>query len=157
MSLVGLIAIVLVPGAATVQADSNQVTISVHAVRLLNEGHGGKRFDPELADVRSALIGLDYDTFRKIKIIRGTIPYGSESKFNLDGQYSLHITPLDKGADGRIRVKIRLDMAPKKTGGKPTKVLSTEQRMPPGKQTKFGVGGAHLDQGELVVVLSLGE
>ena len=157
MSLVGLIAIVLVQGAAPVQADSNQVTISVHAVRLLNEGHGGKRFDRELAGVRDTLIGLDYDTFRKIKIIRGTIPYGSQSKFKIDGQYSLLITPLDKGADGRIRVKIRLEMAPKKAGGKPIKVLSTEQRMPPGKQTKFGVGGARHEKGELVVVLSLGE
>ncbi len=155
MSLLGLIAIVLVQGQATVQPDSNQVTISVHAVRLLNEGHGEKRFDRELADVRGALISLDYDTFQKIKIIRGAIPYGSKKKFEIDKQYSLYITPLKKATDGRIRVKIRLEMNAKKPGGKPTKVLSTEQRIPPGKQTRFG--GARLDKGELVVVLSLDE
>jgi hypothetical protein len=153
VSLLGLIAIVLVQGQATVQSGANQVTISVHAVRLLNEGHGEKRFDRELADVRGALISLDYDTFQKIKIIRGAIPYGSKSKFEIDKQYSLYITPLEKAADGRIRVKIRLEMAAKKPGGTPTKVLSTEQRIPPGKQTRFG--GARLDKGELVVVLSL--
>ncbi|MDP7638640.1 MAG: hypothetical protein QGG73_02840 [Candidatus Hydrogenedentes bacterium] len=156
MSLVGLIAIILIQGQATIESESNQVSISVHAVRLLNEGHGEKqRFDRELGKVRGALAGLEYDTFEKIKIIRGSISYGSESKFKIDNRYSLLITPIDKGADGRIRVKIRLEMAAKKPGGEPTKVIGTEQRMPPGKQTKLG--GARLDKGELVVVLSLGE
>ena len=60
MSLIGLIAILFVHGQATVQSDANQVSISVHAVRLLNTGGGGKHFDEGLEEVRGSLVGLDY-------------------------------------------------------------------------------------------------
>jgi len=128
------------------------VKIKVVAVQALNEGHGRKQIDPRLKGVKKAIERLDYDTFHQIKSVTKELPYRKEAKIEIDDRYSLCLTPVSKGPQGRIRVEAKILMTSRREGAKPIEALSkTVLLMAPGKH--INLGGLHLDEGELIIVL----
>lgn len=132
---------------------STPVTVSMVAVQATNEGRAKKFVAPELRKVRHAIIGLDYDTFNRVREERKSVPYGRESEFAINARYTLYVTPLSRAPDGRIRIKARIVMLPRRAGREAIDALNTTLIMVPGKH--LNLGGMKLDLGELIVVMSL--
>lgn len=131
------------------------VTVSMVAVQATHEGRAKKFVAPELKKVRNAVIGLDYDTFNRVREQRKPVPYGQESEFAINARYTLYVTPLSRAPDGRIRIKARIVMHPRTAGRESIDALNTTLIMVPGKH--LNLGGMKLDVGELIVVMSLSE
>ncbi len=151
MILAGLIAAI----ALGAPAGEEPVSMSVWAVQATQEGHSPKQFEAGLESIRGAVADLPFDTYRKVQALTQTLPAGQETRVAIDARYTLFLKPLDTDPEGRIRLEVRVELAPKAPQDKPVTALSTRLALAPGKQAK--VGGFKLEQGELVIVLSPGK
>ena len=133
-------------------APNDAVVVSFWAVQATHEGQNPKHFDPGLEAIQGAVADLPFDTYRKVQAAEKKLAFGSENRLALDARYTLVLKPIAKEPDGRIRMDIRVEMAPQNPQDKPVTALSTRMALSPGKQTKLG--GFKLDRGELVIVLS---
>lgn len=150
MSVVGLTLLVASLAAAGDEIPTSPVQVSVVAVQAKNEGRGSKYFGPGLQEVRTAISGLNYDSFYKVRSADVPAPYGEETKIFIDEQYTLYVTPVSVSADGRIRIRARITM---KSDQKTIKALDTTLTMMPG--SRLNLGGLRLKSGELIVVMSV--
>ncbi len=132
-------------------SDNEPFRVSMMAVQATNEGRSVKYFGEGLQQVRGAIGGLSYDTFRKLTSIETTIPFDKETKLRINEHYSLYLTPKSTDTQGRIRMRARLTMT-SRDGEKTVNALDTVLTMAPGKH--LNLGGLRLDDGELVVVLT---
>lgn len=137
--------------AAPEDVPANPALVKMVAVQATNEGRGSKYFGEGLEGVRKSVIGLDYDTFHRVKATEKAAPYGLETKLPIDGRYTLCLTPVSVGADGRIRLKTRITMTSRNPERGTINALDTTLVMVPGKP--INLGGLKLDIGELIVVL----
>lgn len=140
---------------SAVGAPADSVDLSLWAAHATQEGRSPKHFDPGLEPIESAVADLPFDTYRKAQVTRQPIPYKSETRLSIDARYTLFVTPRAKEQDGRIRLDIRVESAPKNPQAKPIIALSTRLMACPGKKTRLG--GFKLDRGELVIVLAAGQ
>ncbi|PCJ65105.1 MAG: hypothetical protein COA73_03015 [Candidatus Hydrogenedentota bacterium] len=140
--------------ASVYAADNEPISVSMVAVQASNEGRSVKYFGEGLQKVRSAIGGLDYDTFSKLTSIDTTIPLNEETKFRINEHYSLYLTPMSIDGQGRIRMRARLTIT-SRDKDKTVNALDTVLTMAPGKH--LNLGGLRLDNGELVVVLTARE
>lgn len=153
MSRAGLILLLAALAAAQDTGAPATVTVSMVAVQATNEGRSEKYFGPGLEEVYRAVIGLDYDTFHRVKSGEAPAPFDQETQFFINDRYTLYVTPLEKGSDGRIRIRTRIAMATRDGTGQPVNALDTTLVMVPGRH--LNLGGLRLDEGELIVVLTV--
>lgn len=133
-------------------ADSQRpVTIALWAVQASTEGREEPHFDRGLAEIREAVADLSFDTYRALKTGRERLAIGQERRIPLNQTYALRLNALSRERDGRIRLEVRVEMQPPEPGSRVVNVISTRIMLAPGK--KITIGGARLEQGELVVVL----
>lgn len=142
----------LMAGLAAGDDAARPVDLSVWAAHATQENRTEKWVDADLEPIRAALNDLPFDTYKKIQVARQSIPCGQETRFVLDERYTLFVTPVSREKDGRIRLEIRVDLAPKSPEAKPVKALATRIVVTPGEKVKFR--GLKREQGELIVVLS---
>lgn len=169
-----LVALTLV---ALLAADQGHADIHVVAVRALNEearqddrthsnapvaaivptNQSRKRFGRGLEEVERALAGLSkYNAFDKISAHEQEVRFGSETSVRVHDRYTLFLKPKSKDDRGRVQMNVRIEMSPRKQGEDPVNVVAnTTVAMVPGKQVNLG--GLRLDEGELVIVLWVGE
>ncbi len=128
------------------------------AVQAARENRDEPYFDTALGDVRNALEHLGYDTYRYLTSGSIRADYGQEAELELTDRYTLHVTPLSKERDGRIRAEIRVTKQrdERDEDGNPIRVnaLRTTSRLVPGDE--LCLGAFDLDQGDLVIVLVMG-
>lgn len=131
--------------------------IDVHfwAIHAYNTGQKVK-LDKRLDDIRSALGDVKFDTLRLLKMATLKVPYSKEAKTGITEEYALHVRPLSKEAGGRIKIQARVTMSRKeKKDGKPINAVGVTALAVPGQ--RFKLRGVPLEQGELVIVLSVKE
>lgn len=138
--------------AADDHVPSTPVSVSMVAVEGRREGRAQKYFDPGLESVRRALADLDFDTFYKIQNAQLPCPYGEEQKIYINKRYTLYITPESVRDDGRIRLRARVTMR-SRDGTRDVDALDTTLLIAPGGH--LNLGGMKLEQGELIVVISV--
>ena len=131
------------------------VRIAVYAVQVTDEQRKDKYYDPVLQPVRRALDDLKFDTFREVRTATLTVSLNEEASLKLDSKFTLFVKPLSREQSGQVRLDVRVEMPPKKRDQKPIKVFETRIAMAPGKP--FRACGLKLEEGELVVVLSIPE
>lgn len=155
MNLLALTMTVVSLVAAPDEQRARPVSVRVVAVQALTTGRRVKKFDPGLEEVRSVLARSNHDTFKKVKTTTVTAPYGKESRVPIDAKYTLYVTPLSKESGGRIKVRVRVTVPPKdrRRGAKPINALTTTIIAAPGRKIKLQ--GLPLDEGELILVLSI--
>ena len=136
----------------TVEA-ATRAKIRVVAVDARIENRAEKHFDRGLDSVKPALRGLDYDTFYLLKSGEVDCEFDKRSEIRINADYTLHVTPLEKTADGRARLRCQITMPPKTPGGEPVSALNTTLLIAPGKH--LNLGGLKLKDGDLIVVLSM--
>lgn len=142
--------------AAAQQHDPARVVYT--AVQAAQENRDEPYFDPALGDTRNALEHLGYDTYRYLTSGSIRADYGQEAELELSGRYTLHVTPLSRERDGRIRAEIRVtkELDERDEDGNPIRVnaLRTTSRLVPGDE--LCLGAFDLDEGDLVIVLVIG-
>ena len=148
-----LMLLLAAPCALAQDAPSESVTISVVAVQATTEGNRPKHFDRSIAHCKKSLVNLSYDTFREVKIVSKAIPLGKKTRVPINDRYTLHLSPIQRQPDGRMRFKAIIAMK-KKPDGKTVNALETTLSLPPGKPSNLG--GMKLKKGDLVIVLSVG-
>jgi len=153
ISALSLIVMSLVCGAD--EGTPRPVNVSMWAVKATQEGRQTKYFDPGLESIQGAVGDLPFDTYRKVQTAQRVVRYNEEGRFPIDAKYTLFVKPQAKESDGRIRIEVRIEMAPKTPEGKPVKALSSELVVQPGEKVKFG--GLKLEDGTLVVLMAAGE
>ncbi len=131
-------------------APVNLTVVAVHATR---EHAGRKRLDPGLDVVKTALADLDFDTYHTVKTTELSVRMRQSARVELNTKYTLDITPKERNADRHVRMDLRVEMVPKRAGAPPVNAITTTVTMPPDKQVKLR--GLKMDEGELVVVISL--
>ncbi len=130
---------------------ADEVSISVVAVQARNEGGATKTFGPGLEDVKTAIEGLDFDSFTKVKGVTVTAKSDEDTRVAINDTYALVLKYVSRAKDGRVKVEARIELVPKKAGAAPVTALRTELTMAPGKHVNLG--GLRLDEGELILVL----
>lgn len=135
---------------------ATDVSVNMIAVKATKVGSAAKTYDAGLDEVRDTLADLEYDTFRKVKITKAQGPYNQEFELPVNDRYTLYVTPLSKEASGRIRVSTRIEDKKQETASKnPINALQATSSLVPGD--KLCLGGPHLDDGKLVIVLTVAE
>jgi len=129
------------------------VAVRIVAVQAYNSGQKTKQFGRGLEEIRAALKDIKFDTYRLVKAATVNVPYNKEARVPINAKYSLYIIPLSKESRGRIKLKVRVAMAPEGRQKKPVNAVMTTVVAVPGKQ--FKLRGLPLDRGELIVVLSV--
>ncbi len=129
-----------------------RITLSLWAAQATQEGKTPKEFEPGLEPIANAVADLPFDSYRKLLAEKRAIAYKKETPIPVESRYTLFVTPLSKESDGRLRMDIRVELAPKTAGGTPVAVLSTRLMASPGKLVKLG--GFALEKGELIIVFS---
>lgn len=129
------------------------VEFSMVAVKASNVGVSPKQFGPGLGSVRPAIQSLNYDTYEKISSSTATIPFGEKTTFYINKKYSLVVEPTAVDDRGRIRMNTQILMKSDKEKGKEVKALDTVLVMAPNKH--LNLGGLRLEEGDLIVVLSV--
>lgn len=145
--------LILLATAITAWADevpSTPATVSMVAVRAADEAE--PYFDPALNAVRSALADVKSNALRKVRASDTSAPYAEETKFPIDERYTLYITPVSRGDDGRVRAKARITVVPRR-GGSPVNAVDTTLSIVPGDYVK--IRGLKIESGELVVLLTV--
>lgn len=149
-SYLGVCILMILPGGG---ADTSPVGLSVWAVHATQESRPEPYYDPELSVIRNALADLPYDTFIKVKISREKLPMNEEKEITLDGKYILVGKPIEREADGRVRIDVRIKIKPSEPDKTPVKALQAVMTMKPRELVKLR--GLKREPGELVVVLSV--
>ena len=114
-------------------------------------GNGDHRyFGPGLEGGRDAAASLPYDTFKKVKSQTSTLAFGKEVIFEINDRYKLHLTPLDKDSQGRLRINVLVD---EHTKPNTLTALETTSAIAPNKYLVLG-GRLPLAEGQLIVFIS---
>ncbi|MGI6460985.1 MAG: hypothetical protein ACOX5J_13000 [Candidatus Hydrogenedentales bacterium] len=154
-------------GQETQGAASPTVSVQLIAVRATNQGHEKAQFDSSIAFIRETVKDLkQFDDFRKLKTVNTTALYGKETRVLLDKRYTLLIHPIERDSRDRIRCDVRVQM--RLADSKAKASAPAGQKKPEPKQKEilrctllaisgkpFKVGGLKLDEGQLVLVLTL--
>lgn len=156
---IGVLALASVLAAWSAAAQQQEpASVGYTAVQAARENREEPHFDAALRDVRNALDHLGYDTYRYLTSGSIRADYGQEAELELTDRYTLHVTPLSKERDGRVRAEIRVtkERDERDEDGNPIKVnaLRTTSRLVPGDELLLGA--FDLDQGDLVIVLAVG-
>jgi hypothetical protein len=130
---------------------ATEVSVSIVAVQARHAGGDTKTFGPGLDDVKTAIEGLDFDSFTKVKGVTISANSDDETSVAINDAYTLFLKCLSRGKDGRVKLEARIELTPKKAGAAPVTALRTELTMAPGKHVNLG--GLRLDEGELILVL----
>ncbi len=163
------VALFIVPAAAheAREAPAPSVTVQLIAVRATSQGHEKPQFDASIASIRETVEDLkQFDDFRKLKTVNTVAPYGRETRVPLDSQYTLLINPIERASHDRIRCDVRVQMRLPDKENKPNTPADQPQAEPRYKEVlrctllavsgkPFKVGGLKLDEGQLVLVLTL--
>jgi hypothetical protein len=134
------------------KVDSSPASIFVTIVRATHEG-GAKTFGPGLDKAREALEDLSFDHYSLIKESSFSIPLGQKQSVELDDYCSLIISPLKREQNGQVRIQTSVRVPGKDESPPELSAVSTTVSIGPGKQ--FKLRGLKLDQGEMVVVITL--
>ena len=164
---------VLVPLAAEeAQEAPHPVSVMLVAVRATHQGHEERQFDKSIASIRETVEDLkQFDDFRKLRAVKTIAPYGEETEIPLDKEYVLFLKPLERASHDRIRCNIQVKMRLEEKNGESNKQdveaedEETEEK-PKFKEVlrctllalsgkPFKVGGLKLEEGQLVLVLTL--
>jgi len=129
------------------------INVNVVGVLATNENQGRQSIDPALAEVKSALSDLSFDTYRKLCDQTLSAPFERDTRCALNDKYTLIVNPISKEANGQVRLNLRVEMTPKNPTDKPITAVSTTIVIAPGKQ--FKVRGLKADRGEVVAIISL--
>jgi hypothetical protein len=172
MNLAGtvILAIVLAAdGGGDPQQPPKPVAVTMIAAQATHEDREDPSFDRDTKAIRAAVADLkQFDTYRKIRVVKANAPFGKETKFPVDAKYTVYLHPLSKDSAGRIECKVRIaekieknrdakkDVHKKKSAkAKEKNALVCTVRTLPNKQ--FKLAGLRLKKGRLVVVLTLRE
>ena len=131
----------------------NAVTVRVVAVQAYNTGRRSRYLGGGLNEVRAALRDLSFDSYKLVVATTMLAPYGAETRTPISPQYALHVNPLSKASDGRIKLNVRVVMAAISPRGNPVNALTVGFTAARGKQ--FKLRGLPFDEGELVVVVAV--
>lgn len=155
MSFLGLTIAVVALVSGQDDPGDRAVSVRMVAVQALTTGQREKKFDSELDEVRSVLATSKADTFKKVKTATTTAPYGNETRIPIDAKYTLYVTPLSKESGGRIKIEVRVTIPPKerKPRAEPINAIKTTLIAVPGDKVKLQ--GLPMDEGELILVLSV--
>ena len=139
--------------AASAGLAAESVSLSVWAVEATQENRTEKHYDRGLAEIQKLLAALPYDTFKEVKSHRNrATAFNRESSLVLDGAHTLIVHPTGREEDGRVRIQLRVELAPKEPGKAPVTAISATLLLKPGEKIKLqGLRGQR--GGELVVVL----
>ena len=158
-----LIVLTLITGVAWPVAANNAqerpdpVTVGFTAIQATVENRNEKHFDSGLREIRNALDGLGYDTYRQIMRRQARAPFRQETKFTINEQYTLYVTPLTREPNGRVRIETRvekrLDEYDEDGRRKTVNALKTTSTVTPGDD--LCLGGFPLDEGDLIIVFSV--
>lgn len=168
--LVALVVALALPAGARERSDAARaraVSVEVVAVQATEEGRERPVFQQGLGEaIGSAVNHLPFDTYRRLRQTEVTAPFREETSVSITPEYTLHITPLSREDRGRIRMETRLEKELSKEednargghNGETTKkrtmnALKTTSIVVPGDKLCFG--GFSLDQGELLLVLTV--
>ena len=124
--------------------------LSVIAVRATKEGRSEPHFDGSLATVRRALGNLPYDSYYQLKSGTLKAAFDKETLWPITEDYTLSLLPVSRETGGRVRIRTRVIA---KRHGTSVNALDTTIVLAPGRPVNLG--GMHLKNGELVVVLTL--
>lgn len=151
--MVGALSLALVLLASLGASDSKPVSMSMTVVQATNENRGSVHYDASLRNVKGALAGLGYDTYRKLTSTTITAPLGKETKAAIGAKYTLHVKPLSRELSGQVRINLQVKVKPKNPRDKPKNALATTLAVTPGKP--FKLRGLKSEKGELVIVMSV--
>jgi hypothetical protein len=122
--------------------------------KLRKAGKSEQKFDPGLENVKSALAELPYDTFRLVKSATMTVELKKESIQEITKSYTLHVTPIEKDGEDRLRVKVWIEQKRANDPDSPSRrAIDTTSALAKGKP--LVLGGLTLDGSSLVVVLTV--
>lgn len=149
--MLGLLVVVTLnlAGGAGDSISQGPLSFGVWAMEATREGASPAKIDPSLESVREALAGLPHDTFRAL--FTGTVSAApdQEKRTALTPEYTLVIRPGQPDKDGRLRLRVCLEL--KTADGAVKKALDTSLVLAPGKKARMG--GPHVGKGDLVVVV----
>jgi hypothetical protein len=163
-------ALLLTPLAAeeTRELPTPRVSVMLVAVRATHQGHEERQFDSSVASIKETVKDLkQFDDFRKLRTLKTVAPYGKDTKIPLDSDYTLILNPIERASHNRIRCNIRVQMRIEEESEKKEEDDSEgETEEPKYKEVlrctllavsdkPFKVGGLKLDEGQLVLVLTL--
>lgn len=135
-------------------ADGEAIKVSVWAVKASGADSGEKKFGRGLEAVLPVLKRLSFDTFELVKSYSGEdLGFGKDKVLQINGEYSLQITPLSREEDGRVSTKVSVRMRPTEKDKDPVEALSATVLVKPGDKIKLE--GLHLDKGELIIIFQM--
>ena len=147
-------------GEETRAVPTARVSVMLVAVRATHQGHEERQFDSSIASIKETVKDLkQFDDFRKLRTLKTVAPYGKDTKIALDNEYTLLLTPIERASHNRIRCNVRVQMRVEKEPEGETdepkykEVLRCTLVALSGKP--FKVGGLKLEEGQLVLVLTL--
>jgi hypothetical protein len=130
------------------------VRVAVVAVQALNKERSGKQYDRGLEGVKGALDDLPYNTYRRLDATIAAAPFNEETIVPLTDRHRLYLRPLSREPKQHVRLNVRLHMTRKPEAGRaPVTAINTTVIAGPNRQVKLR--GVKLDEGELVVVITL--
>jgi hypothetical protein len=180
----GLVILLIVSAVGADEETSEPFTVTVIAASATKEGlamaqksseYGGlvksmvaqddkkkdkRHFDPELKGIEQAVADLPYDTYRKVNVITEKVKMNEDAEFVIDPTYTLHVTPVEKDDQNRVKLDLRIDEKVEEedpaTHEKKVvvqKALAMTGFIVPGKTLRLG--GLKLKEGRLVIVLTV--
>ncbi|GMW02311.1 MAG: hypothetical protein AMXMBFR84_34470 [Candidatus Hydrogenedentota bacterium] len=132
------------------------VTVHVHAIQATNEGRpkGEIHVDPKIASLKDAVSKVPCDTFKPILSEKVEAKPDTETSVKVNERYTIVLTPIAVDDDGRVRIRVRIDETVKKGEETVTrKALESTNLIRDDKP--LVLGGLHLDEGQLAVVVEL--
>ncbi len=169
MSFAALAAVAVMVSAPMAAAQPREepapkVSVSLIAVRATHQGHEERQFDRSIASIHETVEDLkQFDDFRQLRAVTTTAAYGEETKIPIDARYTLILKPVQRASHNRIRCNIRVDMRLEKEEDKSSSDDDDEPKfrevlrctLLAVSDKPFKVGGLRLDEGLLVLILTL--
>ena len=147
----GILELIAIGFCLAVKEQPPSADLSVWSIQARLEGRDTRYYGPGLEPVLNELASLHFNSFYLLSSGQFPAPFGAETRTSMHPWYTLVTSPVSREADGRIRLDVRVEMAPKEPGGKPVVAVSTRVLLAPGGRVKLG--GMRIEEGELVVVL----
>ncbi|HOD49494.1 MAG TPA: hypothetical protein PKY01_01045 [Candidatus Hydrogenedentes bacterium] len=161
--------LILTPLAAQEASEARPapVHVSLIAVQATYRGHQERKFDDSIVSIRETVEDLkQFDDFRKLREAKTVVTYGEETKIPLDSRYTLFLKPIEQASHDRIRCDVRVHMRVEEQEKKPDGASGEQSAEPKYKEVlrctlvavsekPFKVGGLKLDEGQLVLILTL--
>jgi hypothetical protein len=162
----------LVPLAAEeAQEAPPPVSVMLIAARATHQGHEVRQFDKSILSISETVKDLkQFDDFRKLRAVKTVAPYGKETKIPLDKQYIMLLKPIERASHNRIRcsIQVKMRLEEKEDEKEPESQGDSAKEKPKYKEVlrctllavsgkPFKVTGLKLDEGQMVLVLTLTE